>query len=148
MEEQYGEDEALLDPPERDRAASVEHLERTENPVLHIVCFTASRTGKHGSPGRVKATGCCRILVHGLPRYLHSRGHVGPRETNQPTDVSFHGEVWTDARGHATVSLPRDADLPQDELEYELQPIDGESRCASSPDYVTAVSRSPPSSRT
>ena len=51
----------------------------------------------------------------------------GRRETNQPTDVSFHGEVWTDARGHATVSLPRDAYLPQDELEYELQPIDGES---------------------
>ena len=41
MEEQYGEDEALLDRPERDRAALVDNLERTENPVLHIVCFTA-----------------------------------------------------------------------------------------------------------
>ena len=51
----------------------------------------------------------------------------GPRETNQPTDVSFHGEVWTDARGQATVSLPEDACPPQAELEYTLQAIDGRS---------------------
>jgi hypothetical protein len=48
-------------------------------------------------------------------------------ETHQPTDVGFHGEVWTDARGQATVSLPRDADAPPAELEYELRPIDGDS---------------------
>ena len=53
---------------------------------------------------------------------MHSRP-----ETHQPTDVSFHGEVWTDARGQATVSLPRDAYPPQTELEYALQAIDGES---------------------
>ena len=41
--------------------------------------------------------------------------------------LSFHGEVWTDARGQATVSLPLDAYPPQAELEYALQPIDGES---------------------
>ena len=41
--------------------------------------------------------------------------------------LSFHGQVWTDARGHATVSLPRDAYAPQAELEYALKAIDGES---------------------
>jgi hypothetical protein len=45
----------------------------------------------------------------------------------QIPQVSFHGEVWTDARGQATVSLPRDAYPPQAELEYALQTIDGES---------------------
>ncbi len=51
----------------------------------------------------------------------------GPLETQPHEDVSFHGEVWTDARGQATVSLPQDAYPPQAELEYELHAIDGES---------------------
>jgi hypothetical protein len=51
----------------------------------------------------------------------------GRPETHQPTEASFHGEVWTDARGQATVSLPQDAYAPQAELEYALQAIDGES---------------------
>ena len=51
----------------------------------------------------------------------------GPPETHQPTDVSFHGEVWTDARGQATVSLPEDAYPPRAELEYGLRAIEGES---------------------
>jgi hypothetical protein len=42
-------------------------------------------------------------------------------------DVSFHGEIWTDARGQATVSLPEDAYPAQAELEYVLGAIDGES---------------------
>jgi len=48
-------------------------------------------------------------------------------ETHHATDVSFHGEVWTDARGRATVSLPEDAYRPSEELEYALQPINGPS---------------------
>ena len=51
----------------------------------------------------------------------------GQPETHQPSDVSFHGEVWTDARGQANVSLPQDAYPPQAELEYELRTIDGDS---------------------
>jgi hypothetical protein len=51
----------------------------------------------------------------------------GPHGTQPSTDASFHGEVWTDARGQATVSLPRDAYPPRAELEYELHAIDGES---------------------
>jgi hypothetical protein len=51
----------------------------------------------------------------------------GPLETQPPTELGFNGEVWTDARGQATVSLPQDAYPPQAELEYLLQAIDGES---------------------
>jgi len=42
-------------------------------------------------------------------------------------ELSFHGEVWTDARGQATVSLPQDAYPPRTQLAYALQAIDGES---------------------
>jgi len=51
----------------------------------------------------------------------------GPPKTQPTTDVRFHGEVWTDARGQATVSLPRDAYPAQAELDYALHAIDGES---------------------
>jgi hypothetical protein len=45
----------------------------------------------------------------------------------QSPEVSFHGEVWTDARGQATVSLPQDAYPPRAELAYELHAVDGAS---------------------
>ena len=51
----------------------------------------------------------------------------GHAETQPPKGVSFHGEVWTDARGQAIVSLPQDAYPQHAELEYELNAIDGES---------------------
>ena len=41
MEKQDGEDETLFDRPERDRPLLVKHLERAENPVLHLMRFTA-----------------------------------------------------------------------------------------------------------
>ena len=53
---------------------------------------------------------------------MHGRPETQPLE-----DVTFRGEVWTDARGQATVSLPQDAYPPQAELGYALQAIDGES---------------------
>jgi hypothetical protein len=53
--------------------------------------------------------------MHGLP------------DTHESTDVSFHGEVWTDARGQATVSLPQDAYPREADLHYALRAIDGES---------------------
>jgi len=53
---------------------------------------------------------------------MHDRSETQPLE-----QVSFHGEVWTDARGQATVSLPPDAYPPQEELEYALNAIDGAS---------------------
>ena len=38
--------------------------------------------------------------------------------------VAYHGEVWTDARGYATVTLPAAAPLPP--VEYALRPLGGE----------------------
>jgi hypothetical protein len=51
----------------------------------------------------------------------------GPLETQPPTDASFHGEVWTDARGYATVRLPAEADALQPPLEYELRDLEPQS---------------------
>lgn len=36
--------------------------------------------------------------------------------------LAFSGEVWTDARGYATVALPQWAGGPPEDLEYELSP--------------------------
>lgn|SRR5262245_37101776 len=38
--------------------------------------------------------------------------------------VAYHGEVWTDGRGYATVRLPADADPLLPPLEYELRDLD------------------------
>src|SRR5207248_11346210 len=35
--------------------------------------------------------------------------------------ASYHGEVWTDARGYATVRLPAEAGPLEPPLEYELR---------------------------
>ena len=46
-----------------------------------------------------------------------------------PADtVAYHGEVWTDARGYATVSLPADAGPLEPPLEYALRDLDPPSR--------------------
>jgi hypothetical protein len=37
-------------------------------------------------------------------------------------EPTLSGEVWTDARGYATVALPRSAWRPHGGLEYELRP--------------------------
>lgn len=36
---------------------------------------------------------------------------------------AFSGEVWTDARGYATVALPRSAGSLHGELEFDLRPF-------------------------
>jgi hypothetical protein len=38
--------------------------------------------------------------------------------------ASYHGEVWTDARGYATVRLPAEAGRLEPPLEYELRDLD------------------------
>ena len=45
-------------------------------------------------------------------------------ETQPPTDSSFHGEVWTDARGYATVRLPAEAGSLESPLAYELRDLE------------------------
>jgi hypothetical protein len=37
---------------------------------------------------------------------------------------AYHGEVWTDGRGFATVRLPAEAEPPEPPLEYELRDLD------------------------
>ena len=51
----------------------------------------------------------------------------GRAGTQPPNNVSFRGDVWTDGRGQATVSLPRDAFPPHARLEYELQAIEADT---------------------
>jgi hypothetical protein len=38
--------------------------------------------------------------------------------------VSYHGEVWTDGRGYATVRLPAGAHLLETPLDYELRDLE------------------------
>ena len=38
-------------------------------------------------------------------------------------NVAYHGEVWTDGRGFATIRLPADTELLPP-LEYELRDLD------------------------
>ena len=41
-----------------------------------------------------------------------------------PESASYHGEVWTDARGYATVRLPAEARQLEPPLEYELRDLE------------------------
>jgi hypothetical protein len=45
--------------------------------------------------------------------------HSSPADT-----VAYHGEVWTDGRGYATVRLPGEAPPIEPPLEYELRDLD------------------------
>jgi len=48
-----------------------------------------------------------------------------PRQLEPPAEsTAYHGEVWTDARGYATVTLP--ATAPPPPVEYALRPLGGE----------------------
>jgi hypothetical protein len=46
------------------------------------------------------------------------------RKSAAAQTASYHGEVWTDARGHATVTLPAEAELLDPPLEYELRDLE------------------------
>jgi hypothetical protein len=47
-----------------------------------------------------------------------------PLTPSEAETLAYHGEVWTDGRGYATVSLPTDAGLLEPPLAYELQDLD------------------------
>jgi hypothetical protein len=38
--------------------------------------------------------------------------------------VAYHGEIWTDSSGHATVHLPAEAEPLEPPLVYELRGLD------------------------
>ena len=44
-------------------------------------------------------------------------------DTDRSAQLAWSGEVWTDARGLATVSLPRSVGRLQGDLEYELRAL-------------------------
>jgi hypothetical protein len=51
--------------------------------------------------------------------------HLSPTEAET---LAYHGEVWTDGRGYATVRLPPDAGALEPPLAYELHDLDPQSR--------------------
>ena len=46
------------------------------------------------------------------------------RKPAAPESASYQGEVWTDARGYATVRLPAEARPLEPPLEYELRDVE------------------------
>jgi hypothetical protein len=51
-----------------------------------------------------------------------------PLSPSEARTLAYHGEVWTDGRGFATVHLPADADRLSSPLEYELRDLEPQSR--------------------
>jgi hypothetical protein len=51
-----------------------------------------------------------------------------PLAPSEDETLAYHGEVWTDGRGYATVRLPDEAGALQPPLEYELRDLDPQSR--------------------
>jgi hypothetical protein len=49
---------------------------------------------------------------------------MAPRVSTSAQIVAYHGEVWTDARGYATVRLPAEAGPIAPPLEYELRDLE------------------------
>ena len=46
-----------------------------------------------------------------------------PDDSDDNAPVAYSGEVWTDARGYATVALPRSVGRLHGGLQYELRPF-------------------------
>ena len=51
-----------------------------------------------------------------------------PPQSSPADTVAYHGEVWTDGRGFATVHLPAEAASLLPPLEYALRDLDPPSR--------------------
>lgn len=47
-----------------------------------------------------------------------------PTDAGHAETIAYHGEVWTDGRGYATVRLPSGAGPLEPPLEYELRDIE------------------------
>jgi hypothetical protein len=119
VQEQDRQDEPFLQPAERDRLALVDHLEWPENPVLHQRVLPLPKP-RRKQPEPVPLPECGRRLTHGW----NSRVMDHPPHSSAPDTVSCHGEVWTDARGYATVRLPVDAGPLEPPVEYELHDLE------------------------
>ena len=63
-----------------------------------------------------------------LPRSDIVAAMARPLEASTAETNAYHGEVWTDARGYATVRLPDDAPPLAPPLEYELHDLEPPTR--------------------
>jgi hypothetical protein len=75
------------------------------------------------------AAGSAAGVLSGCGRALtpteQARGVAPPPHSTPADTVAYHGEVWTDTRGYATVELPAEADLRLvSPLEYELRDLE------------------------
>jgi hypothetical protein len=59
-----------------------------------------------------------------LPRSDIVAAMARPPDASTEETNAYHGEVWTDARGYATVSLPAEAGSLEPPVEYELQDLE------------------------
>jgi len=50
-----------------------------------------------------------------------------PLNPSTQDTVAYHGEVWTDGRGYATVRLPAEAGPLEPPLEYALRDLEAQS---------------------
>jgi hypothetical protein len=63
---------------------------------------------------------CSRVFIStGEGQRMAHSSEPAPAE-----GAAYHGEVWTDGRGFATVHLPADAGPLEPPLEYELRDLD------------------------
>ena len=106
MQEQRREHDPLLQRPERNRLALVEHLQRPEDAELHRCRFYRINS-RIGSPRRRSPAPVLSLVLTGsLPAAVHPGGDGSPTASPPAETVAYHGEVWTDGRGFATVRLP------------------------------------------
>ena len=64
------------------------------------------------------------VMAALLPRSDIVAAMARPLDASTAETNAYHGEVWTDARGYATVSLPAEAGPLQPPVEYELQDLE------------------------
>jgi hypothetical protein len=64
------------------------------------------------------------VLAALLPRLSTLVAMTRPLHPTHADTLAYHGEVWTDARGYATVELPTDVVPLAPPFEYELRDVD------------------------
>jgi hypothetical protein len=70
--------------------------------------------------GAVALSSCSRAFI----ATGEGPGMARSSEPAQADSAAYHGEVWTDGRGFATVQLPAEAGPLEPPLEYELRDLD------------------------
>jgi hypothetical protein len=74
--------------------------------------------------GRLPAVAALSACALAFTSAGHAHGMDQPSHAAPAEAVSSHGEVWTDARGYATVSLPPHAGPILPPFEYELRDLE------------------------